>query len=126
MKRLARLLAIVALVIGAPAAVAAATAHAMLDDTEWADPTPSTGAPVRTSTIAPDPTATPSRPDAADSAWPLGACVTRAVVRVACTAPGALQIIGTIHHPRATACRDVPETELTRRTGPYALCLTTP
>jgi hypothetical protein len=125
-KRLTRLLAIVGLVIGAPAAIAAATAHAMLDDTQWSDPTPPTGPPVRTSTITPDPASSPSGPDTAHTAWPLGACVTRAAVRAPCTAPGALRIIGTIHHPRATACRDVPETELTRRTGPYALCLTTP
>lgn len=125
MSRILRVLAIVTLVIGVPAAVAACVTHLMLDDTAWTHPTPTTQ-PEPTSSVTPDLTPAPTRPDAAHTAWPLGRCVTRTVVRVPCTTAGALRIIGTIHNPRATACRDVPETELTRRTGPYALCLTTP
>jgi len=128
MRTLLRIL-IVVLALAVPATVAAGITHHRLVGTDWTDPTPNrlpkptpapapvTVKPAPTTTAIPEPTATPDP-------WPLGTCLTHQLQHAPCV-PGALRIVGTVRGPDDRPCAGLPETDLLRRTGDYALCLTT-
>ncbi|WP_042170130.1 hypothetical protein [Streptomyces sp. NBRC 110035] len=128
MRTLLRFL-VIALVLAIPATVAAAITHHTLVGTHWTDPTPSrlpkptpvpapvTVTPAPTATVRPEPTGTPDP-------WPLGTCLTSHLQHTPCH-PGVLRIVGTVRGPDPRPCAGLPETDHVRRTGDYALCLTT-
>ena len=122
---------VIALVLAVPATVAAGITHHRLVGTDWTDPAPSrlpksrptsapapvTVKPAPTTAVVPEPTGTPDP-------WPLGTCLTEQLQHTPCH-PGALRIVGTVRGPDPRPCAGLPETDQVRRTGDYALCLTT-
>ncbi|MGW3410270.1 hypothetical protein [Streptomyces sp. NPDC000888] len=121
------------LIAALSSAVAAGTSWLLLNDTSLSD-TPPTPARTAASPTSPATSPTPdapasTAPQGTTSPWPLGSCVTswQPTQLTACTTPGALRIIGTLHHARRAApCEDLPEATAVRRVDGYALCLTTP
>lgn len=129
MARLHRALLIALLCVGAPALAAATVAHAMLDDTAWteADPQPTR----RTVPPVPEPSASPSQhPAGSGKSGLLGTCATptaTGAVPTACSAPGALRVVGTVRLDAVTdpdsPCKGVPFTDTARMHRGYWLCL---
>lgn len=117
-----RALAALLLATVIPAATAGTVSYLMLHNSTWTATGPEQTRPSR-APATPAPASAPT-PAADRSAWPLGTCITTTVQPTDCTTPGALRIVGTIRGP-AASCRDIPETDATRRAGPYALCLAT-
>ncbi len=121
-------LAIAVLALGAPAAMAGAVTHQMLDGTTWTDPTP---APSVRPTPAPTAPPAPGRTASAGPNRLIGRCAipTQAGAVIApCATPGALTIVGTVRRDAAgrSACATTPFTREVRRYGAYWLCLGAP
>lgn len=126
-RRLGRWLAIAVLVLGAPAAMAGAATHLMLDGTSW---TSKKTAPSVRPTSAPTAAPAPSRPAAVGPSGPIGQCAiatqTGALI-TPCTTPGARRVIATVRQDAAKThpCATTALTDLVRRHGAYWLCLGT-
>ncbi|MFF5001730.1 hypothetical protein ACFY3G_02785 [Streptomyces phaeochromogenes] len=131
MRRLLRALIIAVVCLGGPALIAAAVAHAMLDDTAWTDTRP-----VPAPTVLPVPVPSASQPERpagrGGQSGLLGTCViptATGAAPTACTTRGALRVVGTVRRDAAVhrhrPCEDVPFTTTVRRHGSYWLCLGT-
>lgn len=132
-RRVVRVLAIAVLVLVAPAAMAGAVTHQMLNGTAWTEGQPDSTVkptPAPTTPTSPSPSPSPTRTPSVGPDPYIGTCAiaTRtAAVPAPCSTPGALRVVGTVRldagidHP----CQNMPFSLEVRRHGAYWLCLGT-